>query len=97
MTQFTGTDVYGIRWWVLPNDDDGEEDFLSYMKYETIYPTCPMTKGQVQHAMLELENLTPEEFAHVLVQVYVYVYPTEQMSWWHVDKNKIRKWFFENC
>jgi hypothetical protein len=92
MCDFTGSDVYGIRWWVINFDDD---NFLNRMIYSEKYDYI-MTKEQIQHAKNEYEKLNTEQINKVLVQVFVYNYITQQNSWWHVDKYKIKIWFENN-
>jgi len=93
MRGFTGTDVYGIRWWIYNNNDD---DFLTSIKYTEKYDYI-MTKEQIQNAKNEFEKLNTEELKKVIVQVYLYVYMRKEMSWWCIDTNNIQLWFSKNC
>jgi hypothetical protein len=91
MDKFTGTDVYGIRWWVLKLDDN-DDNFLSRIKYMVKYDSI-MSKQQIQHARNEYEKTDTDEMKNLLVQVFVYNNILGHNIWWHVDKNRIHMWF----
>lgn len=92
MNGFTGTDVYGIRWWIDNKDND---DFLSSIKYTEKYDSI-MTKKQIQNAKNEFEKLNVEEIKKVRVQVCLYIYIRHEISWWCIDTDKIQLWFSKN-
>lgn len=93
MSYFTGTDVYGLRWWVM-KPDDNNDNFISRIRYMEKYDTI-MTKEQIQHSMTEYEKIDAEEMEHLSVQVFVYNKILEEYTWWHVDKHKIHSWLRE--
>jgi uncharacterized protein YqfB (UPF0267 family) len=93
MNSFTGTDVYGIRWWIDNKDND---DFLSSIKYTEKYDSI-MTMQQIQKAKNEFEKLDVEEIQKVIAQVYLYIYIRKERAWWCIDTDKIQLWFSKNC
>jgi len=93
MNTFTGSDVYGIRWWI---DNNNNVDFLSSIKYTETYDSI-MTKKQIQNTKNEFEKIDVEEIKKIIVQVYVYVYIRQERTWWCIDTDKIQLWFSKNC
>ena len=93
MNNFAGSDVYGIRWWI---DNKYNDDFLSSIKYTEKYDST-MTKKQIQNAKNEFEKLDVEKIKKVRVQVCLYIYIRQEISWWCIDTNKIQLWFSKIC
>jgi hypothetical protein len=94
ISRFTGSDVYGIRWWILGKDDN-DANFIDRIKYSVQYDGI-MSKDQIQIAKNEYERFVSaniDQVDNILVQVYVNSHVLDTKTWWHVDKYKIQIWF----